>query len=116
MKANAQTEAEKLELFISENYAQPLTLNFISKTLSMSKSKLYLLAAQIEPGMTICGMIKRRRIAAAKQLLTRPDATVRDVAEKVGIPDYNYFTKVFKTATLMTPSQYHKMAKEPLVI
>ncbi len=112
MKVSVQTDAEKLELYISENYAQPLTLASISQALSVSKSKLYLLAAQIEPGLTIGEMIIRRRIAAAKQLLKRPGTTIRDVAEKVGIPDYNYFTKVFRKATTMTPSQFKRQAKE----
>ncbi len=108
LRNSAQTEAEQLELYIRDNYAKPLTLSSISQALSISKSKLYLLAAKIEPGQTIFGMITRRRINAAKQLLARPDATVRDVAEQVGIPDYNYFTKVFKRAAGMTPSQYRR--------
>jgi len=108
LRNSAQTEAKQLELYIRDNYAKPLTLSSISQALSISKSKLYLLAAQIEPGQTIFGMITRRRINAAKQLLARPDATVRDVAEQVGIPDYNYFTKVFKRAAGMTPSQYRR--------
>ena len=113
MNASAQTDAEKLELYISENYAQPLTLASISQALSISKSKLYLLAAQIEPNLTIGEMITRRRITAAKQLLARPGATVRDVAEKVGIPDYNYFAKVFKKAVYITPSFFKRQAKKP---
>lgn len=113
MKANTQSDAEKLELYISENYAQPLTLASISRAMSMSKSKLYLLAAQMEPGLTVLGMVTQRRIAAARQLLGQPDLHVRDVAERVGIPDYNYFAKVFKRAAHMTPSQYQKQAREP---
>lgn len=113
MKVNAQTDAEKLALYIREHFSESLTIASISQALSISKSKLYLLAAQIEPGLTICEMILRRRIAAAKHLLIQPDATVRDVAEKVGIPDYNYFAKVFKKAAHMTPSQYQKYAAQP---
>ena len=108
LKANAQTDAQRLELYISVNYAQPLTIPSISRALSISKSRLYQIAAQIEPGLTISHMIARRRIAVAKQLLSRPEATVRDTAERVGIPDYNYFAKVFKKGTGMTPSEFQR--------
>ena len=108
LKANAQTDAQRLELYISVNYAQPLTISSISRALSISKSKLYQISAQIEPGLTISRMIARRRITAAKQLLTRPGSTVRDAAERVGIPDYNYFAKVFHKGAGMTPSEYKR--------
>lgn len=112
MRASAQSDAQRLERYISEHYAQPLTLTSLSQTLTVSKSKLYLLAAEIQPGLTIGGLITEKRIAAAKQLLSASDVTVRDVAERVGIPDYNYFAKVFKKAVHMTPSQFKRSAKK----
>ena len=78
----------------------------------MSKSKLYLLAAETQPGLTIRALITRRRIAAAKQLVLLSGMTVRDVAERVGIPDYNYFAKVFKKAVYMTPSQFKRSGEK----
>ena len=44
--------------------------------------------------------------AAAKRLLTRSNTPISAVAEAVGITDYNYFTKVFRSITGMTPSAY----------
>ena len=108
LKANAQTAAQRLEMYISGNYAQPLTIPSISEALSISKSRLYQIAATIQPGLTISHMIAQRRIAAAKQLLARPGASVRDTAERVGIPDYNYFAKVFRKGTGITPSEYRR--------
>ncbi len=108
LKANAQTDAQRLELYIGVNFAQPLTIASISQALSIGKSKLYQISGRIEPGLTISRMIARRRIAAARQLLARPGMTVRDAAERVGIPDYNYFSKVFRKNTGMTPSEYKR--------
>ncbi len=108
LKAGTQTDDQRLMAYIHTHYAQPLSLASVAHDLSISKSKLYVLAAQIEPGLTVNAMITRRRIDMAKQLLGKPGAMVREVAEQVGIPDYNYFAKVFKKATGMTPSQFRK--------
>lgn len=112
MRASARTDAQRLELYISEHYAQPLTLASLSQALAVSKSKLYLLAAEIQPGLTVGALLMRKRIAAARQLLSISGMTVRDVAERVGIPDYNYFTKVFKKAVHMTPSQFKRSGEK----
>lgn len=47
------------------------------------------------------------RIEKAKELL-RGDLNVTQVAEAVGIPDSNYFIKVFKKQTGYTPLKYKK--------
>ena len=78
------------------------------QALSISKSRLYQIAAAIEPGLTISRMIARRRLFVAKKILAQPGASVRDMAEQVGIPDYNYFSKVFKKGAGMTPSGFHR--------
>ena len=44
----------------------------------------------------------------AKLLLGETDSPVKDIASQVGIFDYNYFTKVFKAYTGVTPSRYRK--------
>lgn len=108
LQERKQTESERLLSFIEANYATELSLDRIAKALSMSKSKLCSLAGDIEPRETLMNLITGRRIKAAMQLLKSPDAVIREVAEAVGIPDYNYFTKVFKKRTGMTPSEYRR--------
>lgn len=112
LKTGEQTDAQRLENYIHTYYATPLTLTAIAQALSISKSKLCQLAAQVEPGMTVTGLINRRRIAVAMRLLEKPDAAIRDVAEAVGIPDYNYFARVFKRIAGMTPSAYRRAQDE----
>lgn len=112
LRESEQTDAQRLENFINTNYANPLTIASIEQALSISKSKLYLLAEQIEPGATVMGLVTRRRVDAARKLLRKQDATVREVAELVGIPDYNYFTKVFRKATGQTPSLFRAAEKQ----
>lgn len=39
--------------------------------------------------------------------------TVREISSYVGIPDWNYFTKVFRKEKGCTPSQYRKKTVHP---
>lgn len=47
-------------------------------------------------------------MARAANLLRTTNATVASVAEDVGILDVNYFTKLFKSATGLTPTRYRR--------
>ena len=74
----------------------------------MGTTKLCSLAKKLSGGSTLTHVIDERRINAAKKLLIRSDAPVSAVAEEVGYSDYNYFTKIFKSLTDLTPSAYRK--------
>ena len=45
-------------------------------------------------------------------LLGRSEEPIAQVAEKVGILDVNYFTKMFKKTTGVTPTQYRRDHRE----
>lgn len=109
---NAQTDQQRLRAYVSIHYSSPLTLEGVAKALGMSRSKLCQVAASLEPGMTLVKLIARRRVAMACHLLTHSDAPVRDVAGRVGMADYNYFTKVFKGIEGVTPTQYRRQARQ----
>lgn len=105
---NESDSAQRLEMYIANHYAQPLSLDSIAGALNMSISRLCALAAGIAPGMTVMRLLTARRMAAAQSLLLNSDSPIREVASRVGIPDYNYFTKVFKKEVGQTPSAWRK--------
>ena len=100
------TDIQRLGMYIEQHYREKLTLADISEALKISRTRLC--AAARQNGNTVTAMIAQRRVEAAKLLLTRSRDSVSAVAEAVGIPDYNYFTKIFRKITGMTPSQYRK--------
>ena len=55
-------------------------------------------------------MIAARRVQAAKKLLASGDLPVSAIAEEVGFSDYNYFTRIFKSQTGMSPRDFRKKA------
>ena len=56
--------------------------------------------------MPIGEYIANCRISESKKLLTSTYLSVREVSEKVGFLDYNYFIRLFKKHVGTTPLKY----------
>ena len=96
----------KLKKLIEENYGNPgLGLQFLSERLKLSQSYISQLFKQ-ETGTTINQYIISYRIDMASSLLLKSDQKISDIAGCCGFTDQNYFTKLFKKYTGMTPSAY----------
>lgn len=103
------TDLQRLELYLDQHYTEKLSLSTISSALNISRTKLCSLAKKLSGGKTLSHMIAERRVAAAKTLLIKSDTPISTVAESVGITDYNYFTKIFRSVTGTTPSSFRKL-------
>ncbi|MCI9119999.1 MAG: helix-turn-helix domain-containing protein [Oscillibacter sp.] len=103
-----QSDLQKLELHLEQHYMEKLSLESISQQLHIGRTKLCALAKELSGGRTLSWLITQRRINAAKRLLLQSGMPISAVGEAVGISDYNYFSKVFRTVTGMTPSAYRK--------
>jgi len=102
------TELQRLEIYLDRHYMEKLSLATISAALNISRTKLCSMAKRLSGGKTLSAMIAERRVTAAKRMLMRTDAPISAVAESVGITDYNYFTKIFRSVTGMTPTAFRK--------
>ena len=45
---------------------------------------------------------------AAQKMLVKTNARIGEIADECGFYDYNYFTKIFKRYTGLTPRDYRK--------
>ena len=106
--AAEQTDAQKLALYLDEHYMEKLSLDSISRQLHIGRTKLCAIAKELSKGETLSWLIAQRRINAAKRLLLQSNLPISAVAEEVGISDYNYFSKVFRSMTGTTPSAFRK--------
>ena len=102
------TDAQRLERYLDQHYMEKLSIASISRDLNIGRTKLCALARELPGGHTISQLITRRRIQRACDLLMRTDLTISEVGESVGISDYNYFSKVFRLETGVTPSAYRR--------
>lgn len=68
-----------------------------------------------ECGLTLGQLRSRYRIGRA-QALIRQGLPMTVVAQRVGVPDNNYFSRWFRQQTGMTPSQFKKSPSQPAAL
>lgn len=107
LQAAQRDDALLLQSYIDAHYAQPLDSTVLSEALNVGKTKLYALCKD-RFQQTPMQLVAARRMAAARELLLTCGEPVKYVARAVGVPDENYFTKVFKAATGLTPTAFRR--------
>ena len=105
---------QNLDFYIINHLASSLTLQELSDQLGVGKTALCVRAKE-HFGMSVGSLIRKRRMEKARELLIQTDDPVAVIAENVGIPDYNYFSKIFKAETGLTPTDYRKSATKGVV-
>lgn len=96
--------------YIRLNIDSPLTLHDIADSIHVNPSHLSRKFKQ-ETGQNITDFINIKKVESAKLYLQIGQNTITDVAFIVGFNDVNYFSRVFKKVTSLTPSQYMKLHK-----
>lgn len=96
--------------YINLHLQEPLSLSYISERIGKNNS---FLSNQFkkETGQTITQFIHERRIEYAVHLFNTTNVSIQEVAERVGILELNYFSKLFKKQIGMAPSEYKKLIK-----
>ena len=92
--------------YITNHLEEDLSVPALCKRFNSSRSRLYRIIYKYS-GCGIGQFIRRLRVERAKELLSA-DVSVSEVANRVGYTDYNYFIKVFKRETGITPVLYKK--------
>lgn len=92
-------------IYIQENFQRDINRDGIAKRFNISPNHLSRLFRQ-QGHMTLADYIIWVRIDRAKFMLKRYDLRLPDVATRCGFKDINYFYRVFKERTGVTPSQY----------
>lgn len=96
-----------IDNYITQNIQNPVSVSHICDEFHISKNRLYSLW-NTWFGNTIGNYILEKRMTVAAKLLTGSDKKIKQICIDVGIPDYNYFTKVFKKYYGATPKDYRK--------
>lgn len=106
IRTTEYTDLQRLEIFLDQHYTEKLSLTTVAQQLGIGRTKLCALAKKLSGGESLSYMITQRRVEAAKIMLMQSDAPISTVAEAVGVSDYNYFSKVFRATTGMTPRAF----------
>lgn len=103
---NYSCNVRKMITYVQLNLSMPIALEDISKKLKVNASYL---SQQFnkEVGKSLPEYVTEKRIQEAKYLLRgHSTLSVGKIATAVGFSDINYFARVFKTKTGITPSDY----------
>lgn len=93
---------------IGFNYASQITMDDLCAVSGVSKQYLCLLFRNNLSARPM-EYIAKRRIQAAKELLTGSDKTIEEIAVETGFCGSSYFCKLFKRYEGITPSQFRNV-------
>lgn len=97
----------RVDTYIKDRLGDPLSLSQVCTDLKISRTTLYkCLTDQVAMGFT--DYLKSLRLEKSQKLLIASRRPIKDIADEVGIRDYNYFSRLFKKTYGVSPSGYRK--------
>jgi len=95
----------RLNAYIDAHISETIHIDDLANHFNTSRTHLY----ELSKPYVDCGLseyILQRKFLHAQDLLTNTKIRIIDLAEKVGFTDYNYFSRVFKKKTGLSPREY----------
>ena len=93
--------------YMQEHLAEEVSLSVLSEEFHLNPQYISQLFKN-EIGVNFLSYLTNIRIEQAKKLLLSTDYAVAEISERAGYSDYRVFTKAFKKAEGVTPSQYRR--------
>lgn len=93
--------------YISKHYHGPINLSGVCDHVHMNANYFSHLF-KMKTGMNFTDYVTHYRMKQAKHMLVETTLQIQEIAERIGIPDYKYFSRVFRRATGNSPSSYRK--------
>lgn len=93
--------------YIDEHINEQLSLQVISEQINLSREYTSYLFKK-EMSKTLTDYINERKLLLAKELISRQNMTLCEVAQHVGYENYNYFCRLFRKHFGITPGQYKR--------
>ena len=101
---------EAAKAFIETNYPLPISADDIADAADITRITLFRLFKS-ELGITPAEYLIRCRMSRAKNLLASTDLSIGAVARSAGYEDGMYFSRAFRKAVGISPSEYRQSKK-----
>lgn len=107
-KKESKSVVEDIMEYIQKHYYENINVSELAEMYYLNDTYLSTLFKE-KTGWTLKSYLESVRIEKAKSMLKSRDYTIAYVASAVGYTDPNYFSKVFKRYTDLTPRQFREI-------
>jgi len=110
--AARRTEARMMDSairWLEQHFAENIRLSRLVTYMGYSRAQFFVLFKQ-HTGLTPSAWLTRYRIRQARQLLTRTDKPIREIARACGFATTQYFSSVFRRTTGTSPFAWRRNA------
>lgn len=97
--------------YVNDNLNKSISAEDVARTCGVSPRHLNRIFVQYG-GITLGQHIIRRRIDKSFHMLIQTDATIEEIAEKLGFADSAHFIRTFQKSSGVTPGDYRKRIPE----
>ncbi|GAA0181381.1 AraC family transcriptional regulator [Clostridium sediminicola] len=109
--SNYSSIVKKAVDYINLNIQTNLSLKSIAEEIHVNPSHLSRQFKK-DTNLTVIDYINQKRVDEAKLYLERGNISLTEIALMIGFSNLNYFSRVFKKITSITPSQYIKKIRQ----
>ena len=97
--------SQTIAAYVRQNYRNDISMQDAARAMNYSEAYFCKLFKQCF-SCNFTAYLAEYRIGEAKKLLAVPTVNIKDIGKAVGYGDSNYFTKVFRRYTGVSPSEY----------
>lgn len=101
--------------FMKDHITEGISLSEISASLHVSKTKLKDLIKR-STGLTVMELFNRMKIERAKILMREQPYNFTEISQLLGFSSIHYFSKTFRKATGMSPTEYSRSIKSKMTV
>ncbi|MBQ9611864.1 MAG: response regulator [Lachnospiraceae bacterium] len=106
-KKDSGTIINRAIIYIKEHFAENIDLEDVSRNINISPYYFSRLFKQ-ETGENFIEFLTYTRIQKAKEYLSNPDYSIKEVCSMCGYADPNYFSRIFRKYEGVSPSEYRE--------
>lgn len=106
------SRAKRIRQYLMDHLGDPITIEKLAETFEISPTNLKSVFRGVY-GTSVMAFVRSRRMELAAQMLLETDASVADIADKLGYVNASKFSSAFQNIMGCTPRSYRQSAGTP---